>query len=118
MSIEGNLVESPQITANELNLIKRAAEDLHRTYPGYLWAAEIDGGFLTIRNLLLAGNWGFRVPLASMFSSSDWDKQIIMAGGEVLERYRMTRTKLNGGELMDRVAHMPTNFAGRHTADM
>jgi len=118
VGIESNLIESPNITANELNLCKRAAEDLHRTYPGHLWAVAIDGSFLDVRNLMLSGKWGFRVPLRQMFSSSDWDKKIIMAGGEVLERYRMSRSRLPGGELMDRVAALPTDFSGNHRADM
>jgi hypothetical protein len=113
VSIEGGLVESPNITANEFNLCRRAAEDLHRAYPGHLWAVSIDGGFLDVRNLMLSGRWGFRVPLTKMFSSSDWDKRVVMAGGEVLERYRVRRAQAE----MDALAALPTNFAGWHTAD-
>ncbi len=110
--ISGKLVEAANITINELFLAKRAAEQLHTKYPGHLWAVSIDGSFLDVRNMALSGNWGFRVSLREMYSASDWDKKIMRAGGELLERYKQRRGVIDVASILA----LPTNFAGRHQA--
>ena len=112
--VSGLLVESPDVAIQEYFLMKNAAELLHRKYPGHLWACEVSGGYLNIKDLLLAGNWGYRMRITDHYSSSSWDKKVVMAGGEILERYRVARRAAE----MDAIAHLPTNFAGHHVAQM
>jgi hypothetical protein len=111
--VSGLLVESPDVAINEYFLMRNAAELLHRNYPGHLWACDVAGGYLNVKDLLLSGNFGFRLKIASAYSASSWDKEVMRAGGEILERYRVARAAAD----MERISHMPTNFAGNHVAD-
>lgn len=112
--MEGQLVDTPAITVLEFNLCKNAAELLHKHYPGHLWAVSINGSILDVRNLYLSGTWGFRLHVPAIYSSSDWDKKIITAGGEILERYKQRR-----GVVDEAGVHtLETNFAGRHKPEL
>lgn len=71
---------------------KLIAEKLHQHYPGHLWAVQIEQGLANIYNLALSGRWGFTVHLRKI--DADY-KTIVRAGGELLERYRLSRGKLN-----------------------
>jgi hypothetical protein len=110
-NIQGMLVDSPQIAINEFFMAKNAADHLHKHYPGHLWAVAIDGGFLDIRDLYLSGDHGYRLKIGQMFSGSDWEKKIMRAGGEILERYRQRRGVVDEAGIHT----LPVNFAGRHT---
>lgn len=113
-NLEGVLVDSPQITANELVMAKGAAETLHRNYPGHLWAVAIEGPRLIIKNLALAGDMGYALFIPQMYSSSSLDKDVMKAGGEILERYRQARGQVDFASLIA----LPTDFAGRHKPEM
>lgn len=114
MSIRGTLVDSPQLAINEFFIAKNAAELLHKHYPNHLWAVSVDGYYLDVRNLYLSGNYGFRIAIPSFYSSSEFDKQIMRAGGEILERYRQRRARADDAALNN----LPVNFAGRHTPEL
>jgi len=107
--------DTPQIPLGDLMVAKRMADTLHKAYPGHLWAVTVDGaqGMATVRNLSLSGQWGFYVKLAHDWSASNFEKQVKMAGGELLERYKVRRERANNEEL----AALPVNYAGRHIAD-
>ncbi len=110
------VTDSPQIAANDLVMAKDIADTLHTKYPGHLWAVAVDGkttGFADIRNLALSGNWGFRIRLDTVFSASEFKLRVMRAGGELLDRYRLTTGKLN----LDHLSALPTDFAGRLKAD-
>jgi hypothetical protein len=113
-NVSGLIVDSPRIAMNEYFMAKNAAELLHKHYPGHLWATAIDGGFLDIRNLMISGDMGYRVKIGQLFSGSDWDKKVMRAGGEILERYRKRRGVVDEAG----IHNLPVNFAGRHTAAM
>lgn len=113
-NLEGVLVDSPQITANELLMAKGAAELLHRHYPGHLWAVAIEGARLLIKNLALAGDMGYALFIQKIYSASSLDRDVIKAGGEILERYRQARGKVDFASLIA----LPTDFAGRHRPEM
>lgn len=85
--------DAPDIPANDLIMSKEMAEALHAAYPGHLWAVQVQGkqGVADVRNLMLSGNWGFRIKLPEQYSASDFKKQVVRAGGEILERYRLRR---------------------------
>ena len=83
------VTENPELAANDLVMAKQMAETLHSHYPGHAWAVTCDGatGIATVRNLALSGNWGFTLKLTTTYSASEFRRRIVMAGGELLERY-------------------------------
>lgn len=109
------LTAEPNLTANDFVMAKEMAEALHQAYPGHLWAVTCSGttGMADVRNLMLSGNWGFRLKLKEIYSGSAFKKDVIKAGGELLERYRVSRGRYND----DEIASMSTDFAGRLKAD-
>lgn len=107
------VTENPQGRITDVIMAKNMAELLHRHYPGHLWAVSCDGKFADVRNLALSGNWGWRIAVAKLSSGSEFDKKVVKAGGELLERYNLARGKFN----VDRYANLPTNFAGHVIGD-
>ncbi len=112
--MEGQIIQGSQFTVNELNLAKRTAELLHKHYPGHLWGVNVEGAFLDVRNFYLSGNYGFRLSIPATYSSSDLDKRIINAGGEILERYRQRRGVIDEAG----IHNLKTDFSGLHKAEM
>ncbi len=112
---QGLITDAPQTNARELILAKQMGDRLHTAYPGHLWAVTVSEkqGIATIRDLYLSGIWGYVLKLSDHYTASDWDQQVMHAGGEILERYRVRRGAVNQGE----IAALPTDFAGRHKAD-
>ena len=110
------VTDNPQGAANDIVMAKEMAEALHSAYPGHLWAVTCDGeiGFADVRNLALSGNWGFRIKLDEIYSGSQFKHKVLMAGGELLERYRLRRGKFDA----DEYANLKTDFAGHHKADL
>lgn len=88
-----DLTSTPDVAALDFNTAKEMSETLTAAYPGHAWAVTCEGekGIATVYNLALSGNWGFVLKLSNLYSSSEWKKQIIMAGGELLERFRLRR---------------------------
>lgn len=111
---EAQLIDSPQITANEMVMARTVAERLNKTYPGHLWATSIEGGLLIVKNLYLSGEWGFVIKVPSIYSISSLEKDVVKAGGELLERYRQRRGAMNIGDIAD----LPTDFSGRHKPEL
>jgi hypothetical protein len=101
--------------ANDMILAKEIADALNSHYPGHLWAVNVDGpnGVANIRDLLLSGQMGYVLKLVNIFSASDFRRDVVRAGGEILERYRMTRGRLDEGQY----AGLKTNFAGEFAFD-
>lgn len=99
----------------DMALSKDVAEALNEHYPGHLWAVNCQGenGIMTIHNLMLSGQWGFTLKLDNSYSASDLRKRAIMAGGEILERYKVSRGRINH----EHMATMNTDFAGRILGD-
>ena len=110
-----DLTGTPGVAALDFNMAKDMAEALHEAYPGYLWAVTCEGekGIATVRNMNLSGNWGFVLKLKEISTSSDWKKRIQMAGGELLERYRLRRGLADQAA----IAELQCDFAGRILGD-
>lgn len=109
------VTDTPQLAANDLIMAKQMAEALHEHYPGHLWAVTCDGqtGMADIRNLALSGTWGFRLRLPANFTASDFKRRVVMGGGELLERYRVSRGRMRPDEL----AGLQTDFSGNLKVD-
>lgn len=98
----------------ENEIAKSVAELLQSLYPDHQWAvnADLHGGVVHIYNLNLSGKWGFLMKIKDVVEDG-WKKKIRDAGGELLERYRLRRGRLNQAEY----AALPTNQFGNLIAD-
>jgi len=102
--IEHEIVSSPAQIKKEawlVTLCKNVAETLHKHYPGHAWAVRVydeHQGVLAIQNLALSGQWGFMMKLDDI----DPDMKFVMrAGGDLLERYNLSRGRLRMDEMAD-----------------
>lgn len=110
--------DTPDLDVNDLVMSRHMADTLHRAYPGHLWAVTCDGwkGIATVRNLRLSGTWGFVLKLPAIYSASEWDRRVLMAGGEILERFGIPR--LSADRVADVIDAAPMDFAGRLTMEL
>lgn len=107
------MTDQPQVAASDMVLAKNMAELLHKHYPGHLWAVTCENGLATVRNMYLSGQWGFVIKVGQQYSISAFDKAIVRAGGELLERYRLQR----GAFRDDQYSDIKTDIAGNLLAD-
>ena len=71
---------------------KNVAEALEKKYPNWLGAVHVMDGVVVVKSMRLSGDWGFVLHEDKM----DHDyKSVMRAGGELLERFRMSREKFN-----------------------
>ena len=103
--------DATALNLNDFLMAKDMAEALHAHYPGHQWAVTCDGttGLATIRNLMLSGHFGYVLKLPEIYSASAFRKHVIMAGGEVLERFQVARSEFDEAAYTD----LKTDFAGR-----
>lgn len=113
--MEALTTDAPQLTANDMIFAREMAETLHAQYPNHLWAVTCEGekGIATVRNLALSGEWGFVLHLKEIYSASAWKQKLIMAGGELLERFRLRR----GLADQEAIASIQNDFSGRSIGD-
>lgn len=113
-TMQGLLTDAPRVSLYELGLAKQMAEALHGAYPGHLWGVCVSErtGMADIRNLALSGQWGYRLKLKDHYSASEWRAEVIRAGGEILERFRVAR-----GKATDAINALPVDVAGRPIFD-
>ena len=77
---------------NDHTLAKNVAETLEKKYPGWFWAVNVMDGVVTVKSLRLSGNWGFVIHADKI--DNDY-RMVVMAGGEILERFKQQRGKFN-----------------------
>jgi hypothetical protein len=102
------------------NLIAR----LNRAYPAFydeasglsLWRVTVNepGGVVEVTNLALYGNYGFLMHIAKIDSEG---RKVVIAAGELLERYRISRGQRTNTVLAD-INNAKRDFSGRITPDM
>lgn len=86
-----NLVRHSKMTEKqEMTVASQVGELLHVAYPGYVWRVTVLQGVVTVHNAMLSGQWGFLLKIASLDPEG---KVVVRAGGELLERYNLTRAK-------------------------
>lgn len=109
------LTGAPDVEALDFAMARDMAEVLHAIYPDHAWAVTCEGekGIATVRNLALAGNWGFVLKLADLYSASNWKKLVVRAGGELLERFMLRRGRADSAA----IASLDHDFAGRTLGD-
>ena len=83
--------------ARDITLANNISAVLHKKYPGHLWGVNVDGknGVAQIMNLALSGRWGFMIKIREIDTEY---RAIMRAGGELLERYNLSRGRLNEKE--------------------
>ena len=86
--------------AADLALAKRLGEELEKRYPGHLWAVNVDSeqGVASVLNLRLSGRWGFMLKLRDLTYQDEIAREAMQAGGELLERYRLSRGRFKAAE--------------------
>jgi len=89
---------------------KNVAEVLEKKYPGWLWAVHCMDGVVTVKSMLLSGNWGF--VMHSDKIDNDY-KSVMRAGGEILERYNQKRGSFN----QDRYHDLDMDSKGQLSGD-
>lgn len=95
------VTDSPQVAANEYLMARDAAEVLHAHYPGWLWGVNINGSVMDIRCLDVSGAYGYTLHIPAIYSASEFKKNVMRAGGEILERYRQRTGALDPQRLSD-----------------
>lgn len=98
----------------DLDTARSIAETLHRHYPGHLWAVQASQqtGIATVRNLRLSGRWGFVIRLRELQQDPGL-RMAVQAGGELLERWALSRGRLREQEMEGR----PMNLRGELIGD-
>lgn len=96
----------------DLAVAKQVSAVLQDHYPNYNWRVEADTRkkMITVQNMDLSGKWGFVLHMMKIFSVSDLNKKVMRAGGELLERFRLSRLGFNPNEY----ALLDTDAAGNH----
>lgn len=95
-------------------LCQTAGHVLQRAYPGFHWAVRVDEsqGMFYILNQDLSGEWGYRGKVAEVYSATSFEKEVLMAGGGILEYFGVARAAAN----QDKLVVLPTDYAGRTLA--
>ena len=97
---------------NELNLspagfmlVKNVADELHKQYEGWAWAITLDerptGGIMVIYNLDLTGDYGHVFKIGQLTNYDDIKRDVMRAGGAMLERFGMPRRARRQGDTFD-----------------
>lgn len=110
------LDDAPDVAINDLVMSRHMADALHKHYPEHLWAVCVEGknGIAKVYHLNTSGQKAYVLKLDPIYSASSFEKDVIRAGGEILERHGLRRGRYNE----DHWATLPTDFAGRFMADM
>jgi predicted enzyme related to lactoylglutathione lyase len=87
-----------QFKVGDHMMAKNVAEMLEKKYPGWLWAVSVDRGLVTVKSMMLSGNWGFVLHENKIDNDL---KSVVKAGGEILERYNQHRGKFNQTKYSD-----------------
>jgi hypothetical protein len=109
------LDETAHSSAFDHTLAKDMAEALLAAYPGHLWAVSADSttGMCDIRDLLLSGEYGYRLKIPNIYSASAFKADVVRAGGEILERFSLSRGRFDEGQY----SGLKTTFSGDFVFD-
>jgi hypothetical protein len=101
--------------AHDMVLAKEIASTLTNHYAGWAWAVNVDGrnGVANIQNLMLHGQMGYVLKLVNIYSASDFKRDVIKAGGEILERFGANRGRFDENKYLQ----LRTNSIGDFVFD-
>lgn len=78
---------------------------LEKTYPGYMWWVHVEQRLLIVKCIFASKEMGF-VCRADKLSENM--HEIMLAGGEILERYRLSRNRVD----TEMINNAPRNIKG------
>lgn len=82
----------------DMTMAKDIAETLFAFYPGYMWAVNVKSGVAVIKCLNVSSLWGFVLKYKDISHDASFrKKEVIRAGGEILERAKMKRGEREHG---------------------
>lgn len=90
--------EDSALMLAEYELAKDVATQLDKIYPNHLWMVTVQGGVTYVRNMALEGKWGFILHNNKL---DDVRKAAVLAGGELLERFKISRSKPGADQARD-----------------
>ncbi|MFK7941820.1 MAG: hypothetical protein AB8B85_02720 [Paracoccaceae bacterium] len=104
------------VAAQDETIAKIIGDHLYKHYPKHLWAITASGknGLATIKCLDLPMDRGYVLHIKTTYSSSELEHRAMIAAGEILERYGMTRGEFR----VDELANLPTDKLGRIIGDI
>lgn len=78
--------------AQDMTMAKDIADTLFEKYPGYMWGVAVRSGVAVIKCLNVSSLYGYVLKYADIKDDANYrKKEVIKAGGEILERARMHR---------------------------
>lgn len=88
-------------TAADRQMGAQMASVLMLHYPGHKWTVVVESanGVGYVQNSLLQSNEAWLVKLGDLKNWSDVKKAMVLAGGEILERFGVRRGRADIGEL-------------------
>lgn len=93
-------VEVTSYDSESIEMEVKAKEVAHRlatTYPDHPWAVGWAPGMtLVVKHMAGDAKYGYTIDCANSFSASDLAHAAMLAGGELLERLGMPRSRWNG----------------------
>ena len=87
----------------DMEKAKEVGDTLAKHYSGHLWVVSVQGGVLVVKNLAISSFYGFIIKHIDSFSASDLAKKAVLAGGELLERAGIDRTKPWDGRMAEKL---------------
>lgn len=85
----------------DMGVAKDTAEVLMKHYPNHLWAVSVKGGVIIIKALNISSNHGVVIKMKDvMHDVKVRSKEVMLAGGELLERARLVRGEYNGDKAL------------------
>ena len=100
-------------SAAELSLLRQVVGTLHKHYGGYVWDVHVNQGVIKVLNKSLSGKWGYVLKSTDFATASELQRAVIIAGGEVLERFHLQAGKRNN----DKVRELKKDFVGNKIFD-
>lgn len=84
-----------QTGAYEMGACQQVGDALERHYPGWMWmvASPPKSGMVFVKSGFMDPAYGFKLNLPRSYSASDLAHEAVLAGGELLERVGMPRSK-------------------------
>lgn len=107
-------VDGALLEATKMVTLQQVQQTLEQHYPGHAWVVGINDSIIIVRNTLLAGDYGYVIHIPAIYSASWLADEVMRAGGEILERYRQRRARVE----VDSIIELPTDFAGRHKPEL
>ena len=102
--------DSHEDEAANMMMAKACTDHLLRHYPGHMWLANADirNGIINIFNPRVSTRYGYTLVVEDWLQQNVVGKEIMRAGGEILERAGLRRGRFDPVEY----AALPRNYMG------